>query len=105
MARFSVGYTFHGRTTETVEAESLESAKAAIEAKLDDDDFMIDADEIDDVEFHVQQMHPITRDGREIWTTYVKSGDVRGHQSAIDNAPLFSGIPEPKEAALKGAVA
>lgn len=100
MAKFSVSYTFHGRASETIEAANLEEAEAIIEAKVEDDNFDIDADTIDDVTFDVREMHPVTRDGRELWTTYVKADDVRGHQSAVDNSPLFAN----KEAAL-GAVA
>jgi hypothetical protein len=36
-------------------------------------------------------MHPVTRDGREIWTTYVRDGDIRGHQSSLESSPLFGG--------------
>jgi len=103
MAKFSVGYTFHGRSSETIEAGSLDEAKALIETKVNRDDFEIEPDEIDDVDFHVQEMHPITRDGRELWTTFLRAGDVRGHMSALNTAPLFSGVPEPKEAALSAA--
>lgn len=98
MARFCVDYTFHGRTTETIEAASLEEAQAQIEAKVEDDNFDPGTDEIDDVSFNIQEMHPITRDGRELWTTYVRTGDVRGHVSALKGT-LFA-----QEAAL-GAVA
>ena len=91
MARFSVNYTFRGSATETIEAESLEAAQAAIEAKVDCDDFEVDADEIEDVDFTVREMHPVTRDGREIWTTYIHAKDVRGHQSALLTTPLFAG--------------
>ena len=90
--RFSVGYTFHGRASEIIEAESLEAAKAAIEAKVETDDFEIEPDEIDDVDFHVQQMHPVTRDGRELWTTFVMMGDLRGHQSALLETPLWASL-------------
>lgn len=90
MGKFSVSYTFHARASEIVEAESLEAAKAAIEVKVEADDFDIEPDAIDDVDFHVQQMHPVTRDGRELWTTFVMMGDVRGHQSALLETPLFA---------------
>ncbi|MDK4727437.1 hypothetical protein [Rhizobium phaseoli] len=84
-----VDYTFHGRSSRTIEAESLEAAKATIDAEVGKDDFEIDADEIDDVDFHIQEMHPITRDGRELWTTYVRPGDHLGHKSALASSPLF----------------
>lgn len=89
MARFMVSYTFHGRASETIEAETLEAAQGIVEAKVNKDDFDLDADEIDDVDFRVAEMHPVTRDGREIWTTYMRSDDQRGHQSALASAPLF----------------
>lgn len=104
MQRFSVSYTFHGSATETIEAESLEAAQAAINAKVEDENFYIDADEIDDVDFHVQQMHPVTRDGRELWVTYIRNGDLRGHPSALLSTPLFA-ANDNKEAAGVPAVA
>lgn len=90
MPRFCVSYRFHGTATETIEAEDLDAANALISAKVDDDNFDIDADEIDDVDFHVQQMHPVTRDGRELWVTYIRAGDLRGHPSALLSTPLFA---------------
>lgn len=104
MAKFSVSYTFHGRSSDIIEASSLEEATALIDAKVEDDDFDPGTENIDDVTFDVQEMHPVTRDGREIWTTYIKADDVRGHQSAVDNSPLFAPANDNKEAAL-GAVA
>ncbi|WP_037407120.1 hypothetical protein [Shinella sp. DD12] len=91
MARFHVDYTFHGRASRTIEASSKEEAEERIEAEVNSDDFEIDADDIDDVKFTVAEMHPVTRDGRELWTTYVRAGDVRGHQSALASSPLFGG--------------
>jgi hypothetical protein len=91
MAKFTVNYNFHGRASRTFEAESMEAAKAAIEAEVNRDDFEIEADDIDDINFSIAEMHPITRDGREMWTTFVRSGDVRGHQSALLDSPLFAG--------------
>lgn len=90
MAKFMVEYTFHGRACRTIEAEAMEDAEALIDAEVNKDDFDIDADSIDDVNFHIQELHPVTRDGREIWTTYVMKGDVRGHQSALSSSPLFA---------------
>jgi hypothetical protein len=94
MAKFMVEYTFQGRASQTIEAASLEEAEARIEAEVDKDDFDIEADDIDDVDFTINEMHPVTRDGREVWTTYIKATDVRGHQSALSTAPLFSGKME-----------
>lgn len=91
MGKFSVSYTFHGRASEIIEAESQEAAEAAIEAKVEADDFDLDPDDIDDVNFDVREMHPVTRGGKEAWTTYPLKGDVRGHQSALLTAPLFAG--------------
>lgn len=104
MARFHVSYRFRATASQTIEAESLDAAEAKVEADVNSDDFDLEADDIDDVRFEVQQMHPVTRDGSELWTTYVRAGDVRGHQSAMATAPLFSGVPE-QEAAPVGAVA
>lgn len=93
MGKFYVSYRFQATSSETIEAESLEEAEAIIEAKAYQDDFDPGTEDIDDLNFEVTAMHPITRDGREIWTTYVRAGDTRGHQSAIDKAPLFTGEP------------
>lgn len=93
MPKFMVEYTFQGQTTDFIEASSKEEAEAIIGEKIEAEDFELDADEIDDVEFTVREMHPVTRDGKEIWTSYVREGDARGHQSAIDKSPLFAGVP------------
>lgn len=90
MAKFMVNYTFHGRASRTIEAETMEEAEATVDAEVNRDDFDIDADSIDDVNFDIQEMHPVTRDGKEIWTTYVKTSDQRGHQSALSSSPLFA---------------
>ena len=90
MAKFSVSYTVHGRATETVEAVDEATARATIEARIEADDFDIDLDDIDDVDFTINEMHPVTREGREVWTTYIRVGDVRGHQSALNTGALFA---------------
>lgn len=90
MARFFVDYTYHARSSTIIEAESLDAAKAKIEAEIEADDFDLDADEIDDVDFSVNEMHPVTRGGKEIWATRVRADDVRGHASALKTAPLFA---------------
>lgn len=91
MAKFHVSYSFHGRTERTIEAESKEALEAKIEAEIEREDFEIDADEIDSIDYHVTEMHPVVRDGREVWTTYIRATDVRGHPSALATSPLFGG--------------
>ena len=98
MARFNVSYRFQGTAGKTIEATSLEAAEAMVEAEVERDDFELEADDIDDVKFYVQELHPVTRDGREIWTTYIHTNDVRGHQSALATSPLFSGVPQQEAA-------
>lgn len=93
MAKFLVEYTFHGRSTATIEAASLEAAKATVDAEVNRDDFEIDADECDAVDFTVREMHAVTRDGRELWTTYVMPGDIREHISALATTSLFGAAP------------
>lgn len=90
MARFIVDYRFNGRTSRTIDAESLEAAKSSIEDEVNSDSLSLDADEIDDVDYEVREMHPVTRDGREMWTTRVLNTDARGHQSALLTSPLFA---------------
>ncbi|MEL4072256.1 hypothetical protein WKW50_19125 [Ochrobactrum sp. GPK 3] len=92
MARFMVNYTFHGRSSKTIEASSKEEAEELTCAEVERDDFELDADEIDDVDFTVSELHPVTRDGREIWTNYVRDSDQRGHPSALASSPLFGGV-------------
>lgn len=91
MAKFHVDYTFYGRASRTIEASSKEEAEERIEIEVDAHDFHIDADEIDDIDFTVREMHPVTRGGREIWTSHVLPGDVLGHASALAQTPLFGG--------------
>lgn len=90
MAKFCISYTIQGRATETVEAEDEAAARSTIEARVEAGDFDIDLDDIDDVNFDIREMHPVTREGREIWTTYIRTGDVRGHQSALNTGALFA---------------
>jgi len=93
MKRFTVDYTFQGSSSRIITADSLEDAQAQVEKEVDGDDFELDADEIDDVDFTVREMHPVTRAGKEVWTTYPLAGDVRGHLSALLTTPLFAGAP------------
>jgi hypothetical protein len=98
MARFIVDYTFKGRTSSTIEASSQEEALERVAEEINRDDFTLDADEIDDVDFDVREMHPVTRAGREIWTTFVWPTDTRGHQSALKDSPLFADRPPAAQA-------
>lgn len=90
MKKFHVSYRFHARCEDIVEAESEEALTDKIEADLCKSDFHLDPDEVDDVDYDITEMHPVTRDGKEIWTTYVQASDVRGHRSALADSPLFS---------------
>lgn len=89
MPRYMIDYSFHGRHSITIEAENLEVAKAKIDSELESDDFHLDADEIDDVDYTAREMFAVTRDGKEFWTTYIRDGDKRGHASALQSSPLF----------------
>jgi len=84
MARFIVNYTFHATAMREVEADSLDEARAKVEADVSRDDFEIDADEIDDVDFHLQELHPVVRSGKKMWTTYPTKDDVLGHGGGSD---------------------
>lgn len=79
MARFIVNYNFHGRCSIPIEASSLEEAQAQVERELESDNFELDADEIDDVQYYISEMHPVTRDGQKIWTNYLRPDDTPGH--------------------------
>ncbi len=90
MARFIIDYTFDGRGSESIEADSLEAAQAFADAKVDDEYFEPPADDFDDIRVTVRELHPVTRAGREIWSSYVASSDIRGHESALKTSPLFA---------------
>ena len=89
MAKFMVDYRFNGRGGETIEADTLEDAKAIVDAKIDNDYFDPPVDDFDDIDAAVKELHPVTRSEREIWTTYVLPTDTRGHASALSATPLF----------------
>ena len=97
MAKFIIDYRFSGHGTTTIEADSLEAAEAIIDAEIEGEDFEPPTDGFDDIDFEVRELHPVTRDGREMWTTYPLPGDTRGHASALATSPLFAVAPE-KEA-------
>lgn len=78
MARFSVTYNVRGSMTETFEAGSLEAAKKMAAETADDEDYEFDLDTIDDVNFSVHELHPVIRDGKKIWTSYVRKTDTIG---------------------------
>lgn len=90
MGRFMVSYTYQGRGSEVVEAETLEDAERLVEEKVNRDDFEPEDDELEIEHFDVAELHPVTRGGKEIWTTYIQSGDKRGHPSALFSTPLFA---------------
>jgi len=92
MAKFIVNYSYRASATSEVFAESIDEAKAKIQREIDGDDFDPGFDEIHDVDFAINEMHAVTRKGREIWSTYVFPTDIRGHQSALNATPLFANI-------------
>lgn len=89
MPKFAVTYRVHGTAHHVIEAASKEDLEEKLAAEAESDDFEIDIDDFDDVDFTISEMHPVTRDGREIWTTYVMKTDVRSHASAVESTPLF----------------
>lgn len=93
MGRFIVDYRVTGRASDTINADSKDAAIAMVAERVERDDFVIDLDETDDVDFEVRELHPVTRAGREIWTTFVCPSDTRGHLSALKESPLFAALP------------
>lgn len=77
MKRFFVSYTVRGAAEEVVYAATKEEAEKEIYGRLDADDFSIDLDEIHDIDFGIHEMHHVERDGKRMWTTYVRPTDVR----------------------------
>lgn len=82
MPKFHVEYTIHGRASDLVEAESQEEAEKIVLERIDDADFDPDLDSIDDVDFHMQEMHPVVRDGKQMWTSRPLETDQLGHPAA-----------------------
>lgn len=80
MPKFFVNYTFHASASDLIDADSEEEARRIIEARVEDDAFDLDAETIDDVDFTITEMKPITRDGRKIWSGYVRDTDTLGHE-------------------------
>jgi hypothetical protein len=79
MARFNVEYTIRGRASETIEADTLEHAKQIAQSRCEDENFLPELYDVDDIDCRVAEFHPVTRNGKEIWTTYVLRDDVPGH--------------------------
>jgi hypothetical protein len=75
MLRFMITYRVQGEFTEIVEAETLEHAKAICEAKIEDEDFGLELDSADDINFSAYQLHPVLREGKRVETTYVRKSD------------------------------
>lgn len=77
MPEFLVEYRVMGRMTGLVTADSHAEAVAKIEEEVNRDDWEADLDEVDDVDFSVNELIPVIRDGKRIKTTYVRAGDER----------------------------
>lgn len=82
MAKFHVEYIFHARASDSIEAESFEGATRLINERVNADNFELDAEHIDDVDFTIRELHPVTRNGHKLWTTYVRPDDSLGHGEA-----------------------
>jgi hypothetical protein len=81
MKRFAIAYRVTGRIDTTIEAADETAARCAAEAESDNDDFVSDLHDIDDVRIDVRELHPVTRDGKPVWTTYPLKSDVPGHHA------------------------
>jgi hypothetical protein len=77
MAKFIIEYRVRGMVTETVEADSKEAAEAIAQTNVEDEGWEPELDSIDDADFSVQIMHRVERDGKPVWTTYVRKTDVK----------------------------
>jgi hypothetical protein len=76
MGKFSVQYHIIGTMTEIIEADTLEEAKKIAHDKASSDAWDPDPDEIDVDDIYVQEMHRVIRDGKPLWTTYVRATDI-----------------------------
>ena len=75
MPKFMVTYNIRGTMTDIIEAETLGAAEVVADENCNNENWDPDIDTIDDVDFQVQKMHSVIRDGKRISTTYVRAGD------------------------------
>jgi len=75
MPKFSVQYRVSGTMTDIIEAESKEAAEKIANDACDADGWepCFDSCEVDDI--YIQEMRRVFRDGKPIWTTYVRDTD------------------------------
>ena len=79
MAKYSISYRVSGTAMSTIETdETKEQLENRLVGEINDDDWDIDLDTIDGVDFDVQEMFLVERqDGKRVWTTYVRATDKR----------------------------
>ncbi len=78
MKKYFVDFRVSGSFSDTFDAESKEEIEVLLDEKLDDDiEYFLDINDVDDVTWHITEMHNVIRDGQKIWTTYVLKTDER----------------------------
>lgn len=78
MPKFAIRYDITGQMTETIEADSLAAAEAIVNAKIEDDNWFPDLDNVDWVDTNIQEMFHVRRkDGSTCFTTNVRPEDKR----------------------------
>ena len=75
MAKFCITYRISGTMTEIIEAADLKAAERIADSNCEDEGFGTELDEADDIDFDVQQMYHVEKDGKRSWTTWVAAGE------------------------------
>jgi hypothetical protein len=77
MPKFSVQYRVNGTMTDIIEADTIEEAQTMAHDRVEAEDWEPDLEEFDVDDVYVQEMHRVVRDGKPIFTTYVRTTDER----------------------------
>jgi len=76
MPEFLIRFTIEGTYEELVTAPTIEDAKAAADAKIEDENWFPDLDSITNADHYVSQLFRVQRkDGSVVKTTYVGPTD------------------------------
>lgn len=77
---YAVSVRVTGEITLTLTAESIEDARAQANAKLDDEEFGLELDEVTDARISyvakTKPMFRVLRDGKKTQTTWLRAGDL-----------------------------
>lgn len=77
MPKFFIEYDVRGKCTDTIEATSREEALKFAREKMKNDENFLDLEELTDVDYSVDEMFKVNRDGKTLYTTNPRGSDVR----------------------------